>query len=250
MSIDLLIERMQAMMAEIPPEDPLRLFHGTYTRTTLAVRDEIQRVAFLDNPWVERWDVAFADLYLDALSLWRSGGAPASPWQTALDATRGPHLPPLRYVLLGMNAHINFDLPQSLLGVISPTDFADPAVVALRAADHTHVDSILASRVSAEDDELNKAALPGDRTLLDRMLTPFNRLATKRFLAEARAKVWTNVRILNDARQAGREDLAQRIRELEVLSEARVAQLVRPGQVVLELARNGFGVVLTQQPAA
>ena len=40
--------------------------------------------------------------------------------------------------------------------------------------------------VAAEDDEL------GSRSLLDRLLTPLNRLASKRFLREARRKVWHN----------------------------------------------------------
>jgi len=36
-----------------------------------------------------------------------------------------------------------------------------------------------------------------------------------------------------------------RITELEALSAARVAELVAPGQVVLKLARRGFGVLLS-----
>lgn len=235
---------MQAVLGEIPVEDPLRFFHSTYTRTTMAVRDELRRGGFHDNPWVERLDVAFANLYLEALDMWRQGQRPSGPWQVALDATRGPHLPPLRYVLLGMNAHINLDLPQALLAVISDDEFDSPALIDTRAADHGHIDSILASRVAAEDQELKKVELPGDRTLLDLLLTPFNRLGTKRFLKEAREKVWNNARQLSEARRQGPTVLAARIGDLERLSKERVGDLNRPGQVLLELSRNGFGVLL------
>ena len=244
MSIDAVIERMQRLGNEMPAADTLRIFHGTYTRVTQAVRDEIRRGGFADNDWAERWDVAFADLYLQALEQWRSGGNPPGPWMIAFEATQGPHLPPLRHVLLGINAHINYDLPQALLAVITDVEFEMPALISKRAADHGHIDTILSSRVAAEDEELMKLEMPGDRTLLDRVLTPFNRLGTKRFLREAREKVWHNARLLSEARRQGPERLAIRINELEQLSAARVEQLKKPGQVLLELTRNGFGVLL------
>ena len=244
MSIDVLIDRMQFMLTAIPAADPRRFFHSTYTRTTMAVGDELRARRFADNDWVERWDVAFASLYLDALNVWQRGEAPTGPWQIALDATKGPHLPPLRYVLLGMNAHINFDLPQALLAVLTDEEFDDVDLIRKRAADHAHIDGILASRVAAEDQELKKVELPGDRTMLDRLLTPFNRLGTKRFLKEARAKVWSNARKLAEARRKGPAALQARLAELERLSQERVTDLNRPGQVLLELSRNGFGVLL------
>ena len=80
-------------------------------------------------------------------------------------------------MLLGINAHISYDLPQALIGVISQADFEDPALMARRNRDHERIDGVLSSRVSAEDTELGK------RPWSDRLLTPFNRAGTKRFLA-------------------------------------------------------------------
>ena len=81
--------------------------------------------------WVERWDVAFAGLYLDALRAALAGSRPTRPWDVAFGAPAG--LPPLRHVLLGMNAHINYDLPQALLAVITDEEFDDPALLTRRA---------------------------------------------------------------------------------------------------------------------
>jgi hypothetical protein len=63
-------------------------------------------------------------------------------------------MPALNHVLFGMNAHINFDLPQALLAVITDEEFGDPAVVARRDADHRNIDRVLAGRVGAEDEVL------------------------------------------------------------------------------------------------
>jgi hypothetical protein len=70
-----------------------------------------------------------------------------------------------------------------------------------------------------------------------------HRAGTKRFLKEARMKVWHNARGLNMARRKGPEALAERIDEGEERSTARVADLRAPGQVLLRLA-GGFGVLL------
>ncbi|HYN71109.1 MAG TPA: hypothetical protein VES60_01310, partial [Nakamurella sp.] len=90
----------------------------------------------------------------------------------------------------------------------------------------------------AEDDAL------GPRILLDRVLDPLNRLGSKRFLKEARQKVWLNVEQLQQARLLGPDLYRSRLAELELLSAAKIADLLIPGQVVLRLAVAGFGVVL------
>jgi hypothetical protein len=238
-----LITSMEADLARLEVAgDVRRHFHATYLRTTRAVAAEIAGGGFRDNPWVERWDLVFADLYLDALAADLAGEPVPMPWRVAFDAARDhADLPPLRHVLLGMNAHINFDLPQALVAVIAPADFDDPDLVALRAADHGHIDDVLLDRVGAEDEELGRAGL----TLTDRLLRPLNRAATKRFLVEARTKVWRNAVVLDRARRRG--DAAHRIAlaELERASAARLADLVAPGFVLLKLARRGFGVLLS-----
>ena len=100
----------------------------------------------------------FADLYLDALEGDLAGRGPSRPWAIAFGAPAG--LPPLRHVLLGMNAHINYDLPQALVAVISDEQFDDAALLARREADHRAIDEVLAARVAAEGDELTKLSGP------------------------------------------------------------------------------------------
>lgn len=232
-------EMQRRLDALAPDQDPLRDFLGTYLRTTLAVGKAVDGGLFEDPEWVARWDVAFAELYVDALDAHLSGGTTPRPWRLAFDAPAA--LPALRRVLLGINAHVNYDLPQALLAVISDDDFDDPALMARRRRDHERIDGVLASRVAAEDDEL---ATRSARSLLDRVLQPLNRVASRRFLREARLKVWHNTEELQRARVAGATAYDERLGELEVLSAARVADLLAPGQVLLRLAVAGFGVTL------
>jgi Family of unknown function (DUF5995) len=245
-SIDALIGRMEALLGPMQAaRDPRRFFHATYLRTTRAVRDALQAGLFSDPDWVEQWDVAFAEFYLDALRADSAGEAVPGPWAVAFRTGREqPSAPALRHVLLGMNAHINYDLPQALLAVISGAEFADPALLARRRADHQRIDEVLSQRVGAEDAEL-AGVVP--RSAVDTALTPLNQAASRRFLREARAKVWDNTIELNAARSLGAAAYAERLGDLEALSAARVAELVRPGQVLLRLAVHGFGVRLVSR---
>ena len=232
---------MATMLESLRAEgDQRQYFHATYQRTTIAVAAELRRGGFTDTEWVERWDVAFAGLYLDALDASLAGRQPARPWEIAFRAPAGQ--PPLRHVLLGMNAHVNYDLPQALLAVITDEQFDDPTLLARREADHRKIDDVLASRVAAEDGEL--AAISGPGSALDRLLRPLNRLGTRRFLREAREKVWANADVLSRARRQGPDAYASALAQLEELSAAKVTALQAPGQVLLKLAAAGFGVRL------
>ncbi len=235
--IDDVARQLQARSDAMPPAlAHRRAFLDTYRRTTLAVSMAVDEARFEDPGWVGEWDVRFAELYLRALDADLGNLPVPRPWRLAFDAPA--ELPALRQVLLGINAHINYDLPQALLAVISDADFADPVLMARRRRDHERIDGVLAGRVAAEDDQLT------GKTVLDRVLSPVNRLASRRFLREARQRVWHNTEQLQRARLAGPDTYQQRLGELEVLAAARIADLLAPGQVLLRLAVAGFGVAL------
>jgi Family of unknown function (DUF5995) len=214
-----------------------RTFIKTYQRTTEAVGDAVDAAFFEDPEWVVRWDIAFAELFIVAHDADQAGGWVPRPWRLAFHAN--PELPTIVHLLLGMNAHINYDLPQATLAVITDQDFQDRVLLDSRRRDHERINKILARRVTAEDH-----AIGGARSVLDRILTPANRLSSRRFLREARQKVWLNVAELQRARLEGADAYRARLAELEVLSAAKLADLLRPGQLLLRLAMTGFGVTL------
>jgi hypothetical protein len=237
-TIDSVAQQLQDRADALPqPLANRRIFLDTYRRTTLAVGTAVEHARFEDPDWVSGWDVAFAELYLNAHDADLAGERVPRPWRLAFDAS--PELPALRHVLLGINAHVNYDLPQALLAVISDDDFGDEVLMARRRRDHERIDGVLAGRVAAEDGELATG-----KSMRDRVLTPLNRLGSKRFLRESRQKVWHNTAELQRARRDGPDTYRSRLAELELLAAARIADLLAPGQVLLRLAVAGFGVVL------
>jgi hypothetical protein len=248
---DPLIARMEEINARlIAAGDERQYFHGAYLRSTRAVMEDAAAGEFTDPEWADRWGIAFAQLYMDAFDAWEGGEETPGPWQVAFDVSQNSNVPPVRHALLGINAHINYDLPQALLAVISDDEFDDEAAMAVRAADHAHVDSILVARVPGEDKRIAALEDPGDRTWVDGVMSPFNRAGTKRFLKEGRKKVWSNTRLLSQARREGADVYAEELAKLEALCQERVADLVEPRYVIMRLATKGFGVVLPPRSAA
>src|SRR3954449_6152434 len=149
-AVESVARTMQDRLDGLRPEQAyLREFLGTYRRTTLAVGKAVDGGTFEDPGWVERWDVVFAELYLVALDAHLGSGTPSRPWRLAFDAPAD--LPALRHVLLGINAHVNYDLPQALLAVITDDDFRDHELMGRRPPDHARIDGVLAGRAAAED---------------------------------------------------------------------------------------------------
>lgn len=236
-TIDAVVAEMESTLAAMPADDARRHFHAVYLRTTRAVGEEARAGGFVDGDWVEAWDAVFARLYLDALAAWEAGRTPRA-WAVPFRAARDERFPELLHVLFGMNVHINVDLPQALLAVISDDELDDPVMRAHRERDHRRIDDVLVRRIAAEE----KLLPPG--TLLDRLIAPLNRWATARFLTVARREVWRNTLVLSAARRRGPDDLARAVDELDRRSAGKVAQLARPGPVLLRLAVRGFGVRL------
>jgi hypothetical protein len=234
----------------IVENDERQHFHGAYLRSTNAVLAEAAADGFIDSVWAERWGLAFAQLYLDAFNAWDRGDDAPGPWQVAFDASTDHDIPPVRHSLLGINAHINYDLPQAFLAVITDDEFGDEKLMERRSVDHHRVDAILVERVPEEDKRLAEVEDPGDRNLVDALMQPFNRWGTRRFLKEGRDKVWQNARLLSDARAQSSGALAQELAVLDDLCRQRVADLVSPRYVIMHLATHGFGVALPPRSAS
>lgn len=239
-----IIAAMEALHAPMAARDDAnRHFLELYLRVTRALAREIAVGGFVDTPYAERWTRAMAGLYYGALEAWLRGERPPAPWGVAFATAKDPAIPPLRHVLLGMNAHVNYDLTLSLLQVIGDDDFADPQMMQRRIRDHRQVNVVLLSLVDEQDEALTTAN--GGKSFYERLKTPLERRATGHFLQEARAKCWANARLIAAARARG--DGAEERRLIDQLAErsaAKLAQLLHGRDVLLRLWVTGFGVTL------
>ncbi len=88
----------------------LGYFAVLYRDTTDQVRKAIAAGRFEDGRRMERFDVIFARRYLEAIERHWQGEKPTKSWQTTFQAARTYSPTILQHLLLGMSAHINFDL--------------------------------------------------------------------------------------------------------------------------------------------
>lgn len=94
-------------------EDRIGFFAALYHKVTLKVKEDIDNNLFEDGPRLAHLDVLFANRYLFAAQEWLKD--PNSPlisksWKKAFDNQGNSRRLVLQHLLLGMNAHINYDL--------------------------------------------------------------------------------------------------------------------------------------------
>ena len=110
------VERFHAIEAALPGNDGIVWFTRLYRSVTEAVRARLGQQTFADPAFLERLDIEFANLYLDALRAWASSPAKApSAWAPLFSARSAKRIAPIQFALAGMNAHINRDLPVALV---------------------------------------------------------------------------------------------------------------------------------------
>jgi uncharacterized protein with NAD-binding domain and iron-sulfur cluster len=87
------------------------LYHHIIRKFKLCADQQI----FAEPELIERLHVNFFNRYLAALRQYALGEKPSRPWQVAFDATGSAAPTVLQHLLLGMNAHISFDLALALV---------------------------------------------------------------------------------------------------------------------------------------
>ena len=111
-TIDDVIADIAGVIARCTEESSrLGYFAALYYDVTVKVRQAIRAGAFEDGARMARLDVAFARRYLDAVAQYWRGDESTLAWQVAFRAGRRWSPNVLQHLLLGMNAHINLDLP-------------------------------------------------------------------------------------------------------------------------------------------
>src|SRR5437868_15045235 len=109
-TIDEVIAQINDIIAQARQEDSrLGYFATLYRNVTVEVKRGIAQGRFEDGARMERLDVTFANRYLTAFADYRDGQPTPRCWAAAFRAVS--EWPPivLQHLLLGMNAHINFD---------------------------------------------------------------------------------------------------------------------------------------------
>lgn len=104
--------------------DPNGYFPAMYRSVTAEVRTRCGLGGFADPVRMERFVATFAARYLDAWDAARRGEPACLAWQAAFAAARSRKPVILQHLVLGMNAHINFDLALTAAALAADGDLA------------------------------------------------------------------------------------------------------------------------------
>ena len=136
------VRDMQERFARLAAEcDHDAVFALAYLRTTEAYLEATLTEGFFRDPtFVNHEDVAFARMYTEAYDDWEAGRVELVPpaWRVALEASDRRRVSGSGSLLLGMNAHVNRDLPF----VLAATGLVGPDGVS-RKRDHDKINVML-----------------------------------------------------------------------------------------------------------
>ena len=172
------------------------IFSLAYLRTTEEYRRTIEDPDFFeDTSFVNHEDVIFAEYYFRAHDLWNSASRSKTPpaWAHAFAAAERGELSATGNLVLGMNAHIQRDLPFALasIGMTKPDG-------STRKTDHDRV-NILLNRVP--DDLIPEIARRFDPSVDDGDLpTAIDDIASFQIIPTWRETAWRNAERLVAAR--------------------------------------------------
>lgn len=193
------------------------IFALTYLRVTEEYRRTIEVSTFFDDTsFVNHEDVVFARYYFAAYDAWAEGRTSHVPpaWRVAFEAARDRAVSANGNLLLGINAHVQRDLPFVLytLGLVKADGTS-------RKPDHDRVNQIL-NRVT--DDVIAEIARRFDPTIDDDNLpTTLDDFVLFQTVVSWRETAWRHAELLAQApTPESREEVARRI-EAYAESQAR-----------------------------
>src|SRR5262245_17326232 len=168
------------------------IFALTYLRVTEEYRRTVDSPTFFDDTrFVNHEDAVFAGYYFAAYDAWEDGETARVPpaWRIAFDAARDESVSAYGDLLLGINAHVQRDLPFVVysIGMRKPNG-------ASRKPDHDRVNQIL-NRVT--DDLIAEIARRFDPTIEDANLpTTIDDFGLFQLVASWREAAWRHAELL------------------------------------------------------
>lgn len=237
---DLLVMMAQHLDRYHERRDRRALFLDVYLGLTERLRDNLAAGRFLDGTWVTHLAYRFAGMYFEAEEAFdRRASSCPGPWRRAFELTLDGGATALESVLLGMNAHIGYDLPRALASMLRDFDLpgADGdrlvAVMARRKLDHEIVNNILGETVDGAQDRLARSSLGVG--VVDRLGLRFDELLSEVLIRYVRERSWMHGLALAFCRDA--EELEVARREVETSALAGVKQIDLVNYVPMFAAR-------------
>ncbi|MGZ4671721.1 MAG: DUF5995 family protein [Ilumatobacteraceae bacterium] len=200
-------------------------FPALYSRVTARIGASIAAGSFADGPGMDRFATRFASHYVAAAH--DRMHSPRS-WQACWNVATDPRLLIVQHLLIGINAHVNYDLPRAVVEVADERG----DLTSIRH-DFDAVNDVLAATYVDIINDLDRVS---------RWVNSATRLGGGRVfnfsLRLARARAWQAASTMYPLSAAGRRDYAD---ELDRLVSVVAFLITRPSPIVrplLSLARR------------
>ena len=207
---EVLVELDQIILRARSEQSRLGYFASLYRNVTIKVKQGIAAGFFENGARMEKLDVTFANRYLSALQAFRAGGNLSQCWLVSFQTANKWAPIILQQLLIGMNAHVNFDL-----GIAAQAVAPGSALPSLQT-DFNRINDILGGMINKVRSDVEEVS-PWIK-LLDRYASQSEDRIVNFSLGKARASAWLVANMVNSTPA---ENLG---RELEIL-DAGVAKL-------------------------
>ncbi len=183
--------RMQHQLRDWEDQADARLiFLSCYQMMTSNVMKEIETQTFEDNGWVQVLMDNFAAVYFEALDQYEQQAKCPQVWQEAFQLAPLSRADTIQNLLLGVNAHINYDLVFVLAALLQEEwPLLDEEKRQLRYRDHCQINHIIHQTIDAVQDEVIERFSPRF-DLIDKLMGPMDEWLTARLISEWRDDVW------------------------------------------------------------
>lgn len=199
-------------------KDRRLIFLSCYRMMTQNVIAAIEASDFEDPAWVNTLMDNFAGLYFRALDAYQ-GEQAASPsvWRIAFQAAGNPRILALQHLVLGVNAHINYDLVFALSDLLA-TEWhtLSPEGRQMRYRDHCHVNDLINQTITAVQDQIINRFEP-DLELVEKLLGPVDQWMTELLISDWREEVWKYaLRLVDVEDEVGRQAVIKQVEEISL----------------------------------
>jgi hypothetical protein len=207
--IDTEVRRMRAAQRSFGC-DHRGVFATTYLELTLQLRDTLRRRPhfFNDARYLYTEDALFADIYFNTVKRYQQGKPVDPAWQIAFDIARNSDVNAAQDMLLGINAHVQNDMPFVLAALGQRTRSG-----ATRKPDHDKMNEILDAAYNRVVDQIRDRYDPLMSTT-NPPWTSGDDVAGMELVKQWREQVWRNAeRLLAAKTPQDRQQVADQIHQ-------------------------------------
>lgn len=149
-SINDVLKTLDAIIfRSVAENDTAGYFAALYRQVTFEVKKGIENNYFDNGPRMEKLDVVFAKRYIDAYYSWQENRPVTQSWKAAFSYCQRNEPIVLQHLLMGMNAHINFDLG------IAAAEISRKTNIDLLKNDFNKINEILSEQVNSVQKNLS-----------------------------------------------------------------------------------------------